>query len=214
MLSSRVRCASCTAPAKTASAGLPQPAAKSLAIPRGIPAFFVASAHRLQPPLFEHNSPRAEIMSTLLQLQRFRPPCNGFGWQTDQRVQHLKGFTLMTKRSMRNLPGVILMTTALAWNLPVLAQSGTVGGTQTSPAANSGAGLNQAPNQAPAMGAGSGINGTSGAGDNSTTGAGTGLNSNGLPQGFSPAMPASSPKTMSSPEQKAPGEKSMQNRQR
>jgi len=116
---------------------------------------------------------------------------------------------------MRNLPGVILMTTALAWNLPALAQSGTVGGTQTPPAANSGAGLNQAPNQAPAMGAGTGINGTSGAGVNRTTGAGTGLNSNGLPQGFSPAMPASSPKGMSSPEPKTPAdEKPMQNRQR
>ena len=40
---------------KTASAAL-----KMLAIPRGIPALFA-----LQPQLFEHNGPRAEIINTL-----------------------------------------------------------------------------------------------------------------------------------------------------
>ena len=76
-------------------------------------------------------------MNRLLQLQRFRPACNAIGWQTDQRVQHLKGFSLMTKRTTRNLPAIILMTTALAWNLPVMAQSSARAGTQNQPAENS-----------------------------------------------------------------------------
>ncbi len=49
-ISSRVRCTR-----KTASAAL-----QSLAIPRGFPAFCA-----LQPQLYEHNSPRAEIMNRL-----------------------------------------------------------------------------------------------------------------------------------------------------
>ena len=37
--------------------------AKILTILRGIPAFFVASAHRLQPQLFEHTRSRAKIVN-------------------------------------------------------------------------------------------------------------------------------------------------------
>lgn len=73
-------------------------------------------------------------MNRLLQLQRFRPACNAICWQSEKRVQHLKGISLMTKRTTRNLPAIILMTTALAWNLPVMAQPGARAGTQNQPA--------------------------------------------------------------------------------